>query len=253
MPLLVMPLVAMSLTGCASTKAELEAPDVTVAPYASLGAEPVWAVVPVRNESGSSIANAFEITDAIVKAAEEARGLRALPLNRVIAAMRALDLETIETPGDALAVADALGADGVIVGVVTAYDPYDPPTLGLTLALFGRGTALLGGNAVPDDPIALVSGATDAGALPATSFASRPLSTASELLDARNHQVLMDLGEYARGRHDAEGPLGYRVYTARMDLYTQFVATTTIERLLQAERLRLARQRIDRPRITGAG
>ncbi|MEO0483489.1 MAG: hypothetical protein AAF138_07665 [Planctomycetota bacterium] len=237
---------ALSSAGCAAKGPELQEPDVVVAPYTGVR-EAVWAVAPVRNESGTALFEPDEIADALIKSAEEARGLRAVPLNRTIAAMRALDMPAVVTPDDALAIADAVGADAVLVAVVTAYDPYDPPTLGLTLALFGDSLRLHGaGPPVDVDPIGLSSAPSDLAALPRTSYRDRPLSTVSEMLDARNHQVLRDLIEFARGRHDVEGPMGYRVYTARMDLFTEFAAATAVDRLLQEERLRLTRERVAR-------
>jgi len=235
-----------TLTGCAATGPQLEEPDVAVAPYGGLR-EAVWAVAPVLNESGTALFEPDEIADALIKSAEEARGLRAVPLNRTLAAMRALEMPAVQSPEDALALAQAVGADAVLVTTVTAYDPYDPPTLGLTLALFGDTLRLHGAGPPPDvDPIALASAPSDLAAMPRTTYRDRPLSTVSEMLDARNHQVLRDLIAFARGRHDLEGPLGYRVYTARMDLFTEFAAATSVDRLLQEERLRLTRERVAR-------
>lgn len=241
--------ISLAMSACAGSGPALENPDISVAPYTADGREVLLAVLPVRNESGAGVVDVFEISDALVKAATETRGLRALPLNRTLSAMRLMGLETIDTPEDALAVADVLGADAALFGVVTAYDPYDPPTLGLSLALFGRSPAMIGSPAaLPADPIAIAGGATDHGAFPASSYADGPLSTISEVYDARNHQVQRDLIAYARGRHDPEGPLGFRIYTARMDLYTAFAAATAVDRLMQEERLRLARDRVARGR-----
>src|SRR6185369_9689416 len=100
--------------------------------------ETLWAVAPLANESGVSTLDASKVSDALAGAVGQARGMGAIPVNRVFAAMAAKNITFIRTPQDARIVADALGVDGLIVGSVTAYDPYDPPKLGLNLALFQR-------------------------------------------------------------------------------------------------------------------
>jgi len=55
-------------------------------------------------------------------------------LNRTIAAMRALRMSDLKSPAEVRQLASELGVDGVIVGSITAWDPYDPPKLGIALA-----------------------------------------------------------------------------------------------------------------------
>jgi hypothetical protein len=64
---------------------------------------------------------------------------------------------------------------------------------------------------------------------------------ASDVLDARNHGVLLELREYADGRADPESALGWRAYTASMELYTQFATYHAVRTLLEQEWIRLAR------------
>jgi hypothetical protein len=63
----------------------------------------------------------------------------------------------------------------------------------------------------------------------------------SEHLDAKNHQVLMDVKSYAEGRHDPKTALGWKRFTASMDLYTEFAAWRTVGQLVDHEWIRLAR------------
>ena len=71
-------------TGCA---ARLSQPIVLRAPYET---ERVWAVVPFANESGVSNADGVAVADRFVSEIEQVEGLRCLPLNRTLAAMRSL-------------------------------------------------------------------------------------------------------------------------------------------------------------------
>lgn len=213
---------------------ELVAPEVLVSPYAGRAESPLWAVAPLANESGTSVVDTLAVTDAVVAKVAEARGLACVPTNRVLAAMRTMHLASVATPAEARRLADALGVDAVVVGTITAYDPYDPPTLGLTLGVFHRAAAPAG--AV--DPRALQAAGSERA--PPTA-AEAPTVVVAEHMDGRNHEVLFDLKRYAAGRHNPQAALGWRSYLASMDLYTQFAAFRSVGRLLDAERLRMSR------------
>src|SRR5262249_27350631 len=123
---------------------ELVPPEVLVSPYDTSAGDVLWAVVPLNNESGTSAADALAISDRLVNKITEVEGLAAVPMNRTMAAMRALGMPAVRSASDARYLAEALGADGIIVGTITSYDPYNPPKVGLALALFakeGRGRA----------------------------------------------------------------------------------------------------------------
>jgi len=221
--------------GCAS-RPDLVPPGVVVSPYA---ADAALAVIPLRNESGASFVDSDAVTDKIIAALSQARGLRCLPLNRTIEAMRALELTAVTTPIQAQQVARAMGVDGIVVGTITAYDPYNPPVFGVSLALFAQPSLGGGGGGPLDDPRILSFQATDAGYTGGSS--NEPTSVESVHLDARHHDVLLAMQRYARGRKDAGTALDWRVYTASMDLFTQFGAHEAVRGLLDNEWLRLAR------------
>ncbi len=231
--------------GCAMAKKrdQLFPPGVIVSPYDTSGGEVLWAVIPPMNESGTSLANELAIGDAIVAAAQGVRGVRCLPINRSIEAFRALGLSGgIQTSADAYEIARYLGADAVLAGSITAYDPYNPPVLGLALALYAQPGAMANTQQTTIDTRALTMAFTDFGSADAFSFSGEPITVVSEHLSARNHDVQLALRSYAQGRSDQRSALGWRVYLASMDLYTQFAAHHTIGRLIDEEWLRLAHQ-----------
>jgi hypothetical protein len=221
-------------TGCAGKPDELTAPEMLVAPYNQTAGKQLWAVAPLRNESGVSTVDTFAISDALVARSAEVRGIACLPLNRTIAAMRAMGISSVRSPAEARALARTLGADAIVVGSVTAYDPYDPPKIGLTLGLYPAG-----GTGSTIDTRTLTASGTDAAT---TKFADQPSSVASEYLDAANHEVLINLRRYATGRHQDQSALGWKRYTASMELYTDFAAYWSLYRLLQQEQLRIGLQ-----------
>ncbi len=225
---------ALALLGAScATQPDLVAPEVLVSPYAGRAESPLWAVAPLINESGTSAADNLAVTDAVVAKVAEARGLACVPTNRVIAAMRALGLASVASPADARRLADALGVDALVVGSITAYDPYDPPTLGLTLGVIHRNAP---GSTL--NPRQLQNAAAE----PATPVsAGAPSIVVSEHLDGKNHDVLFSLKRYADGRHNPQAALGWRSYLASMNLFTEFAAYWTVGRLLDGERLRMSR------------
>jgi hypothetical protein len=129
------------------------------------------------------------------------------------------------------------------VGSVTAYDPYDPPVLGIALALYARPGAMANASQTKLDTRALTMAFSDFGTFDGLTFAGEPISVVSEHLDARNHEVQFAVRSYAEGRSDHTSALRWRVYLASMDLYTEFAAHHTIGRLIDQEWLRLAQER----------
>ncbi len=227
--------------GCA-TKQELVAPEVTVSPYGSLAQTPVLAIVPLRNESGVSFADTLRVSDALANRASEIRGLACLPVNRTLAAMRALRMNDVRSPEEARRLAAAVGADAVVVGSLTAYDPYDPPKLGLTLGLYARdGSFLNGVTRKPMDVKELQTQPDESRWVQATANSNNPLSVISEHYDAANHEILISVRRYSEGRHRETSALGWERYVKSMDLYVEFAAYRAMDRLMQEERLRLAR------------
>jgi hypothetical protein len=235
------------LPSCNSKGEKLVPPEQLTAPYDSSHGEVLWAVAPLKNESGTSISDPLAVADKVAAAAAQVHGVRALPLNRTIAAMRALGLAELRDPGDAKRLAEAMGVDGLILGSVTAYDPYDPPTLGLALALYARPGAMTLNAPAGLDVSKLRYQPTDYRYFPRSNYDDSPAAVVSEYLDAKNHAVLMDVRRYATGRSDPNSALSWHRYLASMDMYTEFAAWHTVQRLLENEWIRLAQPRPPAP------
>lgn len=229
--------IAVSLTGCASAP-ELATPRSTIAPYSTAHGELLWAVAPLRNESATSTVDALSVSDRVVEAVEQVKGVRAVPMNRTIETMRALKMPLVRTPGDARKLADAMGVDALIVGSITAYEPYDPK-LGLALALVPR-TEAMQGRAMPKDqgvdPRAVQSSPTEIAPPPSS---GEPASAVSEFFDGKNQAVQMDVRTFAEGRSDRASASGWRRYLKSVDLFAEFAAYRTVDTLVQAETIRL--------------
>ncbi len=222
--------------GCANKSDRLDPPHTLVSPYDSVGGDVVFGVAPLLNEAGTTTTQSLRVTDALVNKITEAEGLAAVPTDRVLGAMESLGLHGVTSPDEAMQLARTLGVDGLIIGAVTAYDPYDPPKLGLSLTLF------ITERRTPStvDPAELRA-AYSGDDIPLTVTGQGPGASVSMFLDGASHAVQMRVERYATGRHDYDSALGWRRFLASMELYTDFAAWTALERLLDAERLRLTR------------
>ncbi len=235
------------LSGCAGSRhspESLTAPRTLTTPYNTINGEVLWAVVPLRNESGTSLIESLVVSDHLVGAIEEAQGLRCLPIDRTLAAMEALKLQRVRTPAEARSLAQTLGVDGIVVGSVTAYDPYTP-MIGLSLALYARPGTMSNEQAKTFDPNELKR-STSEQAQVANTWADRPLAVWSDRLDGKNHQVLMDVRAYGEGRSSQRSALGWKRYTASADLFTQFAMYRGVDGLLQQEWTRVAKAQMPR-------
>ncbi len=224
--------------GCAYSKRPQ--PVSLASPYPGQS-EVVWGVAPLRNESGVSVVDELAITDALVNEVQSVLGIACLPVNRTLGAMRALRLPAVNTPEQAMALARALGVDGILVGTITAWDPYEPPTLGLSIALFGQSPTMrtplppsLNAELIRSAPSDTAAGAAVMTAPPG------PLSVISEVYDASDGATRDAVRRYAEGRHDPKSALAWKRYTASMGLYAKFACFDLVERLLDSERVRLA-------------
>jgi hypothetical protein len=223
-------LCSLIITGCMQQR--LDDPIVLVGPYAQTQR---WAVAPLVNESGVSIVQGDRIADLLTEQAEQVEDITTIPVNRVLAAMDQLGYGTVQTPADARTLMHVLDLDGLIVGTVTAYDPYRPPKLGLALELHVReqpdGQAMI-------DPNALIKSTTGEPAA-GTLGMLNPVAQASGVFDASNHETLTQLAVYTHGRDEPASAYGKDIYLVRMELYTQFVCFQLLHDLLREEWMRM--------------
>ena len=230
-------LTGVCIVGCEPTRHVVPAPDLQ-SPYA--GRE-VWAVAPLRNESGSGRANGVTFADELTRRLERVQGLSTLPVNRVMAAMQAMGIQEITTVDQAMALRRALNVDGLVVGTITAYDPYDPPKLGASIELFRQPPR----PGMPGfDPRETQRAPVDHLAHPlrgSEQWPQQPVAAVSGYYDAIDRQTQDLLARYAHGQGNARQDLaGQTLYQRDMDRYTQFVSYALTARLIAAERRRLA-------------
>jgi hypothetical protein len=202
----------------------------------------LWAVAPFTNESGVSVVDPYRVADQFVYQLEEVARIDTVPLNRVIHAMRELGIDAVTSPHEARSIMFALGSDALVVGTITAWDPYPPPTVGAAVQLyesrFNRQASLDVQDLVrsPSGDVAMTELSPD-----------HPAAQAAGVFDARNHGTLAALAEYSSGRTLPDSAFGADAYLMSMELYTQFVSYRLIHDLLEDLRIRQTPVAIDGP------
>jgi hypothetical protein len=194
----------------------------------------LWGVAPFENETGTSVVDSAAIADAFMMEAQQVDQIDMVPVNRVIRAMRASGIERIASPGDALTIMNVLRLDALVIGTVTAYDPYRPLTLGLAVEVYARPASEDWTGLDPRELTRSISGKPAA----AGAFGpSGPVAQAAGVFNASNHRTLQWLAEYTAGRQEPGSAYGGDIYLVSMDLYTQFVCHRLLHDLLAPEAL----------------
>ena len=187
----------------------------------------LWAVAPLSNESGASVAEPLRLADALVREAQQIDGVDTVPVNRVIAVMESLGIERVTHPAEADAIRAELGVDALLVGTVTAWDPYRPMVLGLAVAMYRADDARFG----MLDPRDVQAQSTET-VRPSSLGPLPPAAVAAAVFEASNHRTLKWLRAYADGRNEPDNAFGPDVYLASMDRFMQFACFRILGELL---------------------
>jgi len=186
-------------------------------------------VAPLMNHSPSDEFDPLEVTDTLVAELSQVKGLTVLPTNRALSVLRAAGLRGVRSVEQAIALAQALGVDGVLVGAITEYKPYKPQVVGMTLQLHwvraDMTTARLDPARLARDPRGGSAGALGPG----------PGAQVSAVLDAGRDEVTGRVWQYARDRTGQDSAFGWRRYLVDSDAYMHFACHEMIVMLLDRE------------------
>ena len=224
-------LCALSLMA-SCTGAKLPPPEPLASPYPQ-ETQVIIAVAPLLNESGTTVVDELEVADAIANTIQSIEGLSAIPVNRTIAAMRSRGLARVLEPVESVQLARALGADAIVVGTITAWHPYEPPQIGMSLALFAASDALRGMTHATSTrgrspPPRAITGCPSRGATRRPSPCSPSSSTRRT---RRSFDASSDTRAFGRTAPRPRIPQ----YTASMKLYAKFVTHELVSDLLDLE------------------
>ena len=188
------------------------------------------AVAPAVNLSGSRDFDVLAVSDSLFEELQQVGGLNVLPLNKTLAAMQRLGIHSIDSPEMAQRLAEFLGADGMVVPAVTAYDPYNPPKVGMILQLYTAPHAFFTSmpTTMPDP--------SNTGA----SNEHQPVSQVAAVFNASNQTVLRELRDFAQGRTQYDSALLDEKFLMDADAYMRFVCHAMVRRLIEVEKARVS-------------
>ncbi len=190
-----------------------------------------YAVAPVVNLSGSRDLDPLAVSDILFSELAQVQNLNVLPVNKTLAAMLHLKIKVIDSPQKAQQIAAALGADALLIPAITSYDPYNPPSVGMSMQLY-----TLDSLAGPPPVVSRqINGAAIDGDAPK---ARQPVVEIAAIFNSTNQTVLQELQSFAQGRTDYQSAFKEDRYLADIDAYTRFVCHAMIRRLIEVERVR---------------
>lgn len=188
-----------------------------------------YAVAPVLNFSGQFDLDPVRAADLLASELGEVQGITVLPVNRVVAYLAMQGKQQIESPVHAVQVARAIGADAMLVGGITEYDPYTP-IVGLALQIYTVSSSL----PPPVDAVAASRDARLAG-LPTAPAGPSPAGQVQRVYNARHDEVVQAVKTYAKPRSEGESPFGWREYLNVQTSFLRFCWHDALERLLLQE------------------
>lgn len=191
----------------------------------------VVAVAPVINLSNTAGFDALVLTDMLAAELTNIDGLAVIAPNRARAVLLQHGKTSVETAEDALALADELHADATIVAAITAYDPYEPPKLGLVLQWYAQPRS----QAARLDPVAASRLASEI-TLPEAA-APAPGVQIQRFYDAADEDLLDDIQDYGQDREGHRSPYAWRRYVVSQELFVRYCIGNAIRTMLTQERL----------------
>lgn len=190
------------------------------------------AVAPILNFSGQFDLDPLVAADLLASELSYVEGVTVLPVNRVVAALAAQGKDQVESPADALRIAEAVGADAILVAGIIEYDAYTP-TVGLVLQMYAP-------TATPDRGFDAVSAARMDRPFAVTRMSDPllPTSQIQKVYNAAHESVRERVRRYAGPRTEDDSLLGWRAYLKVQEKYLRFCWNDALTGLMRQERAR---------------
>jgi hypothetical protein len=230
-------LAGLTLVGGCSHKKECVVTPRLCTPY---GRPVTVAVVPILNYSGNSEIDSLKVTDILYSELQQVDGFAVIPVNRLLAQMVQENMACVETPEQALKLAQKLGADIIIVSAITEYNPFYPPVVGMAVQLFGQPSAT-STQAVKVDPVTMGRMASPLKLNMDIDPQFWPKNQIQRIYNSRDKMVVDQVKKFADDRGVSNSPYGADVYMRSQEYYLRFVCYKAIAELLDREVERINR------------
>ncbi len=210
--------------GCSERRATI---DSVVVPNPTLGAVTI-AVAPAVNLSGSMDFDPNRFADLMAGELMHVERVSVIPVSRVLAVLSSQGTDRVHSPIHASEIAGMVGAEAILVFAVTEYDPYDPPSVALSVQLFAATPRAPYPGPLDSDP----AGSSQANGVAAT---GRVLAQTQRRVDASHADVVEEIRRYARQRSANNSPYGWRQYMVSQQHFIQFCCHAAIRGLLDEQ------------------
>lgn len=211
--------------GCSEKKDDLSIAPAFIRPT-------VVAVAPILNFSGEFHLDPIKAADLLASELTYVKGVAVLPVNRVVAVLTAEGKSQVESPAHALALADAVGADVILIAGITEYDAYTP-TVGLVVQMYVPNAA--------NENFDAITASRQSEPFTATRMADplQPTSQFQAVFNGGHDQVRRAVQKYATPRIDEEeNHLGWRQYLKVQSQFLRFCWHSALSNLMKQERSR---------------
>lgn len=193
----------------------------------------VLAVAPVLNFTGAFDLDPVRVADLLASELTFVEGATVLPVNRVVAVLAAQGKLQIESPAHAIAVAEAVGADGILVAGITEYDAYVPAMVVVLQLYEVRRTVPARGL----DPMTVARQAQPV-QMTETTDALSPTAQVQVVYNATHGHVMDAVKAYGSSRSE-DMQMGWRQYLKVQTLYIRFCWHDALTKLLTQRRFQV--------------
>lgn len=195
----------------------------------------VLVVAPVLNLSGSEDFDPLKITDLVASELVALPNVTVIPVSRTLGELARRGKLTVETPDEAVELAQAFDADATLVTAVTEYNPYHPPVVGLIMQLYEAAAPQRG---VRLDPVVASRRASSPEEALLVADVSAPQWQVQRVFDASDEALLKDIRAFAKERDGHASPYGWRKYVQSQELYVRYCSHALILPLIQLDETR---------------
>lgn len=213
------------LTGCAHRNQKAVEADRT-----SWAAPTVIVVAPVINLSDSPDWDPIKVTDIVAQEFSARPNTAVVPVNLTLASLARRGKSGVQSAADAQALAREFGADATVVTAVTAWQPYDPPIVGLVMQWYsayparpeeGSGAAGIKTASADDPPAPVAEG-------------SLPRFQVQRVFNAADHETRVEIKRFAARRDGLEGPYGWQVVCKSQEQFMRYCSWASIRSITRA-------------------
>lgn len=190
------------------------------------------------NMSGVEQLDVLAATEEFYSELQQIPDINVIPIDRMLRALHVLGMNGINSPQDAMELAQQLDADIVITGSITQYDPYNPPRVAMVVQLYDRDSRLIA--AQPDQqPIDPVTLARQPSTFVMNSAShNESTTTVARVFDCDQEDIIARVKQYAQNRSGTDSPAGWQHYI-RSQTYLAFVSHELIGEILAIEKQRV--------------